>query len=98
MSSSPDVIVVGAGLIGCAVAHALSRAGAAVCVLDAHVPGSGASQASAGMLCPYIEGEHDPVLQALGAESLALYDGFIARAQRDSAMAVPYVRDGTPCR
>ena len=94
MSSSPDVIVVGAGLIGCAVAHALSRAGAAVCVLDAHVPGSGASQASAGMLCPYIEGEHDPVLQALGAESLALYDGFIARAQRDSAMAVPYVRDG----
>jgi glycine oxidase len=95
VSSSPDVIVVGAGLIGCAVAHALSRAGAAVCVLDANVPGSGASQASAGMLCPYIEGEEDPVLQALGAESLALYDAFIARTQRDSDLTVPYVRDGT---
>jgi glycine oxidase len=93
--SSPDVIVVGAGLIGCAVAHVLSRAGAAVCVLDANVPGSGASQASAGMLCPYIEGEDDPTLQALGAESLALYDGFIARTQRDSDLTVPYVRHGT---
>ena len=93
--SSPDVIVIGAGLIGCAVAHALSRNGAAVCVLDADVPGSGASQASAGMLCPYIEGEHDPVLQSLGAASLAMYDGFIARIQRDSDLSIPYVRSGT---
>ena len=36
------------------------------------LPGSGASQASAGMLCPHIEGSHDPLLQQLGADSLAL--------------------------
>ena len=95
MSSHPDVIVVGAGLIGCAVAHALSRQGAEVLVLDASAPGSGASQASAGMLCPHIEGAHDPVLQGLGADSLTRYDAFIHRVCSDAGMDVPYVRNGT---
>ncbi len=95
MPSPPDVIVVGAGLIGCATAHTLSRQGASVLVLDAGVAGGGASQASAGMLCPHIEGAHRPVLQRIGAESLARYDGFIHRVRSDSGMDVPYVRQGT---
>lgn len=95
MTRSPDVIVVGAGLIGCAVTHALSRQGADVLMLDASAPGSGASQASAGMLCPHIEGSHDPILQELGADSLARYDTFIQRVRCDSGMDIPYVRNGT---
>ena len=101
MSTHPDVIVVGAGLIGCAVAHALSRDGAAVGVLDAGAlgvgagVGAGASQASGGMLCPHIEGLHDPVLQSLGAESLERYDTFIQRVRNDAGQDVPYVRHGT---
>ena len=94
-SSHPDVIVIGAGLIGCAVAHSLARDGASVVVLDASAPGSGASQASAGMLCPHIEGSNDSTLQQLGADSLGLYDAFIARVARDSDLQVPYVREGT---
>lgn len=94
-SSHPDVIVIGAGLIGCAIAHSLARTGRSVVVIDANTPGSGASQASAGMLCPHIEGAHDPVLQQLGAASLSRYDGFIARVTRDSDLEVPYVREGT---
>jgi glycine oxidase len=95
VSSHPDVIVIGAGLIGCAVAHSLSRQGARVVVLDAGITGSGASQASAGMLCPHIEGAHDPVLQQLGADSLGRYDTFINRICSDAGVDVPYVRDGT---
>lgn len=95
MVSHPEVIVVGAGLIGCAVAHSLSRQGARVLVLDAGVPGSGASQASAGMLCPHIEGAHDPLLQQLGADSLARYDTFIQRVCSDAGLDVPYLRNGT---
>lgn len=95
MWRQPDVIVIGAGIIGCAISHALARDGAHVLLLDAARPGSGASQASAGVLCPYIEGAPHSPLQALGAESLALYSGFIARVQRDAALDVPFVRNGT---
>jgi glycine oxidase len=95
VSSDPDVIVVGAGLIGCAVAHALARQGASVLVLDASLPGAGASQASAGMLCPHIEGSHAPALHDLGADSLSRFDPFIHRVRNDSGMDVPYVRNGT---
>lgn len=94
-SLHPDVIVIGAGLIGCAIAHSLARTGISVVVIDANAPGSGASQASAGMLCPHIEGAEDPVLQQLGTDSLGRYDGFVARVTRDSDLQVPYVRDGT---
>jgi glycine oxidase len=95
VASSPDVIVIGAGLIGCAVTHALARQGASVLMLDAGTLGGVASQASAGMLCPHIEGSEDPVLQHLGADSLSRYDTFIHRVRCDSGMEVPYVRDGT---
>lgn len=64
-------------------------------VLDAAMPGSGASQASAGMLCPHIEGAHDSRLRQVGADSLGRYDAFIRRARNDSGMDVPYVRNGT---
>ncbi|MCC6161839.1 MAG: glycine oxidase ThiO [Acidobacteria bacterium] len=95
MTSHADVIVVGGGLIGCAVAHALGRHGASVLVLDASAPGGGASQASGGMLCPHIEGLHNPTLQRIGADSLSRYDAFIQRVRNDSGIDVPYVRNGT---
>ena len=95
MATQPDVIVIGAGLIGCAISHALSRNGAQVLVLDASAPGSGASQASAGVLCPHIEAVPDSPLQQLGVASLGLYEQFIARVQRDAGLDVPFVRDGT---
>lgn len=47
---SADVVVVGAGLSGLAVAHDLAVAGRDVVVLDAGVPGEGASSRNAGML------------------------------------------------
>ena len=87
--------MVGAGLIGCAVTHTLARQGASVLMLDAGTLGGVASQASAGMLCPHIEGSEDPILQQLGADSLSRYDTFIHRVRSDSGMEVPYVRDGT---
>ena len=45
-----EVLVVGAGLAGLAVAQELSRRGADVLVADAHGPGAGASTRNAGFL------------------------------------------------
>ncbi|MEO7189751.1 MAG: glycine oxidase ThiO [Vicinamibacterales bacterium] len=90
-----QVIVIGAGIIGAAVAESLATAGAAVTVLDMRGPGLGASQASAGMLTPYIEAEgHRPMLE-LGARSLSLYDEFIARLLEHSRTPIEYGRAGT---
>ena len=69
-SSRPDFLIVGAGIIGCAVAESLSRGGHAVRVVDMRAPGQGATQASAGVLAPYIEGHEPGPLRVLGRRSL----------------------------
>lgn len=93
--NSPAVIVVGAGIVGCTVAHELAAAGARVQVIDARRPGQGATRASAGILAPYIEGHDLSVLRTLGGRSLDLFDPFIDRARRDSGRDVIYQRNGT---
>ena len=91
----PSVIVVGAGVVGCAVAHELAAAGARVQVIDARRVGQGATRASAGVLAPYIEGHEPGPLRSLGRRSLDLYDAFIARVSAESGRAVGYQRRGT---
>ena len=88
------VTVVGAGVIGCAVAYELARRGARVHVADPRTPGQGATRASAGILAPYIEG-HVPSLLKLGVRSLALYDDFVQRVIADAGIDVEYTRCGT---
>ena len=95
MNRSADVIVVGAGVIGLAVAYELARRGARVRVIDARAPGQGATQASAGMLTPHIETGQDEALGRLGARSLDLYDGFIDRIRQDAGRPVEYRRCGS---
>ncbi len=90
-----DTVVVGAGVIGCAVAYELARRGADVLVLDPRGIGQGATQASAGMLTPYHEAQEGGPLLALAVRSLGLYDQFVADVRIDSAQHVPYVRDGS---
>jgi glycine oxidase len=92
--SSPSVIIVGAGIVGCTVAHALAKAGARVRVLEIRRPGQGATRASAGILAPYIEG-HEPIFRELGARSLAQYDAFIDSLRHDSGRDLIYQRNGT---
>jgi glycine oxidase len=94
--SSPTVVVVGAGIVGCTVAHGLARNGARVQVLETRTPGQGATRASAGILAPYIEG-HEDIFRVLGARSLELYDDFIGQLKSDSGHdhEIFYQRNGT---
>jgi glycine oxidase len=90
-----DAIVVGAGVIGCAVAYELARRGADVLVLDPRGVGQGATQASAGMLTPYHEAHEGGPLRDLAVRSLGLYDQFVADVRMDSAQSIAYVREGS---
>lgn len=57
-----DVIVIGGGVIGCAVAFELATLRARVTVLERAVPGAEASSAAAGILGAQIEAHGDPAL------------------------------------
>lgn len=89
-----DVVVLGGGVIGCGIARTLTMRGAQVTLIDPRKVGGGASQASAGMLAPFSEGRHDPVLLTLGARSLETYDSLID-GLRAEGLTVGYSRDGS---
>jgi glycine oxidase len=89
-----NVIVIGAGVVGCAVAHELARRDARVRVVDPRPVGDGATHASAGMLAPYSEGHHAALLK-LGLASLALWDRFVEQVRADSDRSFHYERCGT---
>lgn len=93
--ASPVVIVVGAGIVGCTVAHELTRSGARVHVIETRAPGQGATRASAGILAPFIEGHGSALLRDLGKRSLDLYDAYMARLGADSDHPLIYERNGT---
>jgi glycine oxidase len=89
-----NVLVIGAGIVGCAVGHELATRGAAVRIVDMRDVGEGATQASAGVLCPHIEG-HAAALLQLGTRSLGMYDEFIAHVAHDARQPIEYRRTGT---
>ena len=71
----PSVIVVGGGVIGCATAYYLARAGAEVTVLERGVVSGEASSAAAGILASLSDhGERPQFFHRLCEDSLQLFD------------------------
>jgi glycine oxidase len=95
VAATSDIVVIGAGIVGCAVACELARRGAGVQIVDQRPAGMGATQASAGVLAPYIEAAEGGPLLDLTARSLALFDAFVERTAADSGMSIAYRRNGT---
>src|SRR4051812_38887673 len=95
MGRPSDIIVVGAGIVGCAIAHELARRGASVQIVDERPVAMGATQASAGVLAPFIEAREGSPLLELSVASLDLYDDFMARVSAESGVALRYQRIGT---
>ncbi|HUA08083.1 MAG TPA: glycine oxidase ThiO [Candidatus Acidoferrales bacterium] len=89
-----DVLVVGGGLIGLAIAFELAERGAAVRVYDRGEPGHGASWAGAGMLAPFAERIEDEPMLALCRDSLARYPAFVERVSRAGGVSVEVALDG----
>jgi glycine oxidase len=93
---SYDVAVIGAGIIGLAVAWRARERGLSVCVLDRGEPGAATSHVAAGMLAPIAEadaGERE--LLALGMQSARRWPAFAAELQDATGVDVGYRRCGT---
>ncbi|MGE3166269.1 MAG: NAD(P)/FAD-dependent oxidoreductase [Planctomycetota bacterium] len=89
----PDVIVVGAGVIGLACSWRLAQGGQRVLLLEAKRPGAGASGAALGSLIPASVLRDGPV-PALQRESLARFEAFCREVEAVSGRATEFNRCG----
>ena len=88
------LIVVGGGIIGCATAYALARAGCAVTLFERSSPGAEASSAAAGLLAPMGESAGSPFEQ-LALASWRLYPEVADDLRERTGIDVEYVTRGT---
>jgi glycine oxidase len=89
-----DVVVVGGGVIGCAIARELALRGPSVVVVERDSPGRRATWAAAGMLSPLGEaGTAGPFLD-LADESLRRYASFTQALREESGIDVEYRTNG----
>lgn len=90
-----DVVIVGAGVIGAAIAWRASQRGLSVALVD-DAPGRGASYAAAGMLAPVSEAAYgEEALLGLCLESARRYEGFLAELTSASGLAISSQNAGT---
>jgi glycine oxidase len=89
-----DVLIVGGGIIGSAIAYELAKQKLRVAVVERQQPGMEASWAAAGMLCGAPETTDAIPLAPLAKASLALYGDFVAAVEEASGRKTGYRRDG----
>jgi glycine oxidase len=90
-----EVVIAGAGIIGCAIAYELSRRGVRCLVLDSRRVGMAATNAAAGVLSPLAEFERPGALVRLGLDSLRLYPQWVARLREEVPdIDVEFVQNG----
>lgn len=93
---TPDLLVIGAGVVGLGAAWTAQRLGMSVAVVDAVGPGAGASGVAAGMLAPLCEAPELPThLLQTSLESARAWPDLAAAIEADAAQPVDLVRAGT---
>lgn len=94
MSAARDVVVIGGGIIGSAVALETARRGQDVMLVERDSPGRRASWAAAGMLSPLGEAPGAGPFLELADASLTEYAGFVQRLREDTGIDVEYRTNG----
>jgi glycine oxidase len=87
--------IVGAGIVGSVSAFELARRGCSVTVFDRRALGAGATQASAGILAPFVEGHEHRALLSIAVRGLSAYDDFVRRVRQTTTVPFEYQRSGT---
>jgi len=88
MRTAPDVLVVGAGVIGAAVAYEAAKAGRSVLLVDRGAPGGEASSAAAGVLAVGSGRAEDEPHLALRRASLARFPALAAALADETGIDV----------
>jgi glycine oxidase len=94
MSRSSDVVVVGGGVIGCAVAWFLAREGVSVTLLEREDVASQASGAAAGMLLPYGESDGPGTFLDWGRRGLSGYGSLCEELREAGGIDAEFEQSG----
>jgi len=92
----PDVVIIGAGVIGTAVAYELSRrVRARVLVIDKGIPGCEASNAAAGLLNVASARARPGALFSLRRVSAEMFPAWVGELEEETGFEVGYRQRGT---
>lgn len=94
MTPGADVLVVGGGVIGCAVARELAGRGARVALVERGRLGGESSSAAAGLLSPQAEAESKSPLFDAGLASRRMYADWVADLEGETLHSVGFRRTG----
>src|SRR6266508_1281974 len=94
MSKTSDVVVVGGGVIGCAVAYELQKAGLKVVLLERGTVGQESSSAAAGMLAPNAEADRDDAFLRLCLKGRALFPAYLEKLEERTSQRVEWHQNG----
>src|SRR3990172_11237239 len=89
-----DVVIVGGGVVGCAAAYYLTKAGAGVALLEKGEVGGAASGAAAGMLVPPPWATASGDFRDLCLASLRLYPALVGSLLDETSIDVQYLESG----
>lgn len=91
---SPDVVIVGGGVIGCAIAYYLAGAGARVAVFERSEVGGEASGSAAGMLAPLADASEGGPFFDLCLASLSLFPALTEALRDETGIDIEYLPSG----
>ena len=86
-------IVIGAGILGASTAYHLAKSGAAVTVIDRKDAGQ-ATDAAAGIICPWLSQRRNKAWYALAKGGAAYYSSLITQLEADGETETGYRRVG----
>jgi glycine oxidase len=89
-----DVLVIGAGIVGCACAYELAKAGARVTVVEYGRAGMQATNAAAGILAPYSEAESPSEMMRFRTRGLREYPALVAELEERCGFGVEFQQRG----
>jgi len=90
-----DAVIIGGGVIGCAIAWRLAQAGMRIAVIERGDVGCEASYAAGGMLAPLAEADAANDFFHLAVGSRAMYAGFARELKEASGLDIEYRTEGT---